>query len=97
MFVAGISRAATRKFVDLALASCWKTSASLRTINLSYHRLNIYNRSSIDRFDGPNQQPVLDDFPHSHQMQTQWVGAVRRSRRENTSKWPAPVRAWVNF
>lgn len=53
---------------DLAVAPCWKTSASLRIINLFYHRLYVHNRSSIDRFDWPNQQPVLDDSAHSHQM-----------------------------
>jgi hypothetical protein len=53
----------------LAGASYWKTSASFRTIKLSlYHRFYIHDRSSIDRFDGPNQQPIPDDSPYSHQM-----------------------------
>jgi hypothetical protein len=57
-----------KNVVDLAVAPCWKTSASLGTINLFYHRLYIHNWSSIDRFDWPNQQPILGDSPHSHQM-----------------------------
>jgi hypothetical protein len=66
-------------------------------IHLSYHRLYIDNRSSIDCFDWADQEPVLSDSPHSHAMKAQRVRPVSRSRPEDTSKWTVPVRARVNF
>jgi len=64
---------------------------------LSDYRLYIDNRSSIDYFDWTDQEPILSDSPYSHAMKAQRVRPVRGSRREDTSKWTASVRARVNL
>jgi hypothetical protein len=69
----------------------------LEIIRRFYHRLDVDNRSSIDGFDWPDKEFILNDSPHRDAMKAQRVRPVGRSPGEDTSQWTVPLRARVNL